>query len=477
MISYFFSCLTDTIESVRTPEPCREVTSHRSPSTIVEMVSPNENVPSTNFVPEPTSHDPDYRSVLEAETGYIAYESYLDTCIPRIPDHYGVAESLREQRRKEAAKPVDRTTVPDGRCVILDVSKSRGLVDKIEARLELSCEKSIRMLDSGWQNPRNRNAAAIALLRALRLPLAENCSRIILWYMVNAKLDLEWIDILGLVLKIPPSYFQILLRKQYGQGYSYKGREPDLLDPDLLDPDHLMIGNVTATILDGRDSNFSHNEPIILMAGSSVDFQYDPDINTHLERELRHESPSAIRNNYLLGWRHEHHRHYVQLLHRLLNQKCESDRSVTDLFYTSLLPILRFQVSILQHHYRRARVAFSELKATDENTDALDEKRFDLRRAIEEFENGLQVFRSHVIINYDEKWLDGPEYRAVQEQWKCVVAMARRLETEIRDQMQLMVANLSISESRKSIELSTVQIQEGKQGTSQPIEKILWQGY
>ena len=164
-----------------------------------------------------------------------------------------------------------------------------------------------------------------------------------------------------------------------------------------------------------------------------------------------------------------HHEHYTKLLHRVLDQKPETNRSATCLSYSSLLPILRFQGAFLQDYYRVAQAAFSQVKATDEYANGLDEKSFDLRRALEGFEDSVQVFTSYIINRGDENFLNSAEYRAAKKLWVSILPMARRLETEIRDHMQLMVAKLSITESRRSIELSDTQIREGKQGTLHPI--------
>lgn len=77
--------------------------------------------------------------------------------------------------------------------------------------------------------------------------------------------------------------------------------------------------------------------------------------------------------------------------------------------------------------------------------------------------DGLQFFRNRVIVNSGAQWLTSPPYLIIEQYWKDAVNSAHRLELEIRDYMQL-VGGLSINESRKSIELSNVQIQEGKQG-------------
>lgn len=63
-----------------------------------------------------------------------------------------------------------------------------------------------------------------------------------------------------------------------------------------------------------------------------------------------------------------------------------------------------------------------------------------------------------------KEWLEGNVYLSMIQACKHVIDEARRLESEMRDHLQLQVGNLSLEESRKSIELSNFQVQEGKRG-------------
>ena len=57
-----------------------------------------------------------------------------------------------------------------------------------------------------------------------------------------------------------------------------------------------------------------------------------------------------------------------------------------------------------------------------------------------------------------------PAYLQIKQERDQIHDEARRLDTEVRDYLQLVVGNLSLEESRKSIELSNQQILEGKRG-------------
>ncbi len=55
---------------------------------------------------------------------------------------------------------------------------------------------------------------------------------------------------------------------------------------------------------------------------------------------------------------------------------------------------------------------------------------------------------------------------AVEDELRQARLEASRLETEIRDFLQLQTGELALQESRKSIELSNSQIEEAKRGQS-----------
>ena len=55
-------------------------------------------------------------------------------------------------------------------------------------------------------------------------------------------------------------------------------------------------------------------------------------------------------------------------------------------------------------------------------------------------------------------------FRNTRTDHDALISEARRLEAEIRDYLQFEVGDLSLRESKKSIELSVSQIQEAKRG-------------
>ena len=233
-----------------------------------------------------------------------------------------------------------------------------------------------------------------------------------------------------------------------------------------------MIGDFCTILLDGLLFKEGPIILIVLMAPIN-DFSYriERSIREWLNHDLLgrttlepEDTTLEHSDKFLFG---DIHTIYLRLFQRVLKQGLTFDHTAAaSLHCTTLYSILRYQVVTLQARYRDAWNCLLKVKTNDESFTSLSDKRSYLRRAIEEFEDGLQCVRSYVRLRSESELVSAPRYQEFEEHWGRVVPLSRRLKSEIRDQMQLTTAELSIDESRKSIELSNVQIREGKQGQS-----------
>ena len=101
----------------------------------------------------------------------------------------------------------------------------------------------------------------------------------------------------------------------------------------------------------------------------------------------------------------------------------------------------------------------------DQTSSKLHHERFWLRRSVEGSEDELSHFERYLSAEDANYLSDSSAYLRIKQETDQIHAEARRLDTEVRDYLQLVVGNLSLEESRKSIELSNHQIQEGKRGS------------
>lgn len=94
----------------------------------------------------------------------------------------------------------------------------------------------------------------------------------------------------------------------------------------------------------------------------------------------------------------------------------------------------------------------------------LDRERLHLRRTLEEAEDHVSQILRYLGSELDLDLSKEPSYSSIEADWRSLNDEARRLEAEVRDYMQLQVGNLSLEESRRSIEMSNLQIREAKSG-------------
>lgn len=139
------------------------------------------------------------------------------------------------------------------------------------------------------------------------------------------------------------------------------------------------------------------------------------------------------------------------------------------------MPLLRWSCLKIRTQFLHLRQTFLELQGAM-NTDNIDHQvvnptsaklhreRFWLRRSVEDSDDGLTHFESYISAE-DANYLPGSAvYLNTKQEMDQINKEARRLDAEVRDYLQLVVGNLALEESRKSIELSNHQILEGKRG-------------
>ena len=83
---------------------------------------------------------------------------------------------------------------------------------------------------------------------------------------------------------------------------------------------------------------------------------------------------------------------------------------------------------------------------------------------MEDFEDDLNYLRRYLRSQVSSDTLSDRSWLKVEEDLIETRQEASRLEAEVRDWLQLQVGEWALQESKKSIELSNRQIEEGKRG-------------
>ncbi|KAL6720953.1 hypothetical protein ACLMJK_000053 [Lecanora helva] len=88
-----------------------------------------------------------------------------------------------------------------------------------------------------------------------------------------------------------------------------------------------------------------------------------------------------------------------------------------------------------------------------------------LRRIIDDGDNQWDSVMRYVRFHHGEDSVSHCLDTSIVKKYKGILGQVRRLEPEMRDVLNIAVGQLALEESRKSIELSNRQIQEGKRST------------
>ena len=165
----------------------------------------------------------------------------------------------------------------------------------------------------------------------------------------------------------------------------------------------------------------------------------------------------------------EHCKTYIKCLKHLISHVGIAANNEPNLPLLSMLPLLHLKATFLHQKSELARRYCTNpnkylIKDILDGSSYFTVKRFELRRHIEEFEADRIRFINYACGKQQETWLTDSACRRVDCVWKDIFRDARHIEAEIRDNLQILAGQSSPEESKKSIEISNYQIQEGKRG-------------
>ncbi len=382
---------------------------------------------------------------LQAETGYASYLAYLkayETSRPWLDD---LKEELHAISHYHFTP--DYTT-----CAILDLSDG----DDSCARLKLSCCTSSSSL----------------VLAALRQPPAAVTARVVFWEA--SKIANQMLNALGLGLNIQPRYFQNVLSRRGNrealENLSSKFRKERKTAGDII-----VIGQYVVTIARHYLPQNLVAPPVILITGHHLDLWdniQDVDEVLPFKNPPLETQPNIASG--VLRWIQE----YAHVLEAGLNKGKESTRSDTDVLVQLLSSLLYLHMFETRERCGLAREEYLNCIATrnsllefctglwHERGNTSPEGLYDvhllLRRMIEQSEDGFDQLRRFMHSQQTEFIGQNDPSATMEEDLKRTLLETRRLEVEIRNYLQLQAGRLAVQESRKSIELSNLQIEEGK---------------
>ena len=223
--------------------------------------------------------------------------------------------------------------------------------------------------------------------------------------------------------------------------------------------------------------------PVLLIAGDfrsfttaepwGIDGQFVSVYDLYLDRTPPFRLPPQVESQHgnsadQLSHADGHCKTYVRCLNHLIYHMNVANNDV-DLSLLSMLPLLHMKALLL---YRKSQLVrdeyinpkFSSPRGILHGNSYFTTTRVNLRRCIEDFETERIRFIDYIHGYQQDVWSTHSVFRRVDCLWEDCVRDARLIETEIRDNMQLLASQSALEASKKSIEISNYQIQEGKRG-------------
>ena len=414
---------------------------------------------------------------VEAETGFESYRSFVRSLVDSGRNFRSLMGALDYSQVYSTAL---------GEVVVLDIQKDGSYATSLTVQgttaATLTAQSSIR----DWQSANEHASRKIStrILQNLRSPLGNVAARIVLWSITgNSYPHMGLIEALGLGLDIHPSFFAALQWLQSERG-----------GPKPIGFDNIIIGDSVFTVArkyrrDGRappvliiagrfDLDYSMwsniyelHEPFFMMVQNLMEQEigtraslYRPAIDKRPPDDL-----ASVPSNY-----------YLKLLSKYVYKDvykdCNVDSKDDVMLLTAVLPLLhleilrlRIQCTDIESNFLSVQfgveqpTVFTDSEKQD-NYNLLDKQRFWLRRRLEDLHESRASYVKFALSQGAAGWLKSKTWLSQDGNIKEALANVRIKEAEVRDYMQLQIGNLSILESRKSIQLSNRQMEEARRG-------------
>ena len=436
---------------------------------VQQLTGPPEN---TN---EEDQDDLVWRDV-EAETGYSSYMAYEKTLMKSGHVHTGSTYYKKNDHSSRS-----------GEVFVLDIRKDGSKVTSFHAAYS---EAKPARSSPGSQSD-TLSKISTRLLQNLRSPPLDVPARIVLWSRPRELLPhASIIGALGLGLDIDPLFFRALSQMipyPHVRGWDLRAV---MEEKQVIRPSQIMIGDSIVTMA-RKYRREEHAPPVLVIAGSFdlhlsywandsvLDNQYHLILDYVMNQEING-STSLFSSALDIGSPNHlasvSSNCYVKLLNKYVNEDCHLDFEANAILLTAMMPLLRIEIlrlrgqcSMIDSVLRRVQydVEYPERNIAgrkEERYNALEKHRFWLRRRLENLQESRESFQNFARTQNAANWLGNQTWLSQDAKIREALAMSRTKELEVRDYMQLQIGNLSISESRKSIQLSNQQMNEAKRG-------------
>ena len=448
------------------------------PPEVARPLGAPEHIQSSSSIAVPRPVDPPQPAeapgvweTIQAETGFSSYESYISKHVQEWPQFKALLEVIQNLHEEEEKSGLQRS----------DKVRRSGCYYIFEAHSDGSLVKSNSYdgaLDKGQ---------ATTILKHVRHTKEDILSRFVFVEVPGDNdLPIAFIDALGLGLRLDPRMFMAFIRRKtvdrlssvFGNATSARLHaamsDPFDLDfitePQPLKPTFVAMGPFVLTYAE-EFSERSNLPPVLLILGyAQLDRRFSIDIGLEVQQTPLFRADVEDEVEDLWSWP----------LLTASYLKANLARSVAPEPNRQSFPLCwitafgQLQLAFLKSYCRRTRSEYLRLNlcedllpsgSPEKNTRAQHMSEWLwLRRSISDAEDGFAQLRNLGTDILGASLDQYDSFKELQTRLSSVIQESMRLESEIKDYLQFQVGDLSLEESRRSIALSNIQIEEAKRG-------------
>ena len=389
---------------------------------------------------------------IKAKTGFASYEEYLDAHESEYPSLTSIRTAIGHPRQDFDPCPLH--------CSLFDLSQRADSATEIKG-LEYSGGKALHT----------------TLLGDLYLPPSGVSLRVLLWWVVDSPFPLtsRFLDVCGFGLEMDPEFFITLADRL--ERFPVEGDRR--FSMRSFQPSYTLIGNHIISVARDYIPGRTDTPPVLLVVGWSDEklesqAARDPYHLGHVPRVLDGIPSRQLQSRERFGQAYLNckdyrSRGYAEILSQVIGRNKWTATGDDQVLFLAMLPLLQLDALHIQGKCRSVRRLHIELGPSSRIRFSsrlclsdLTSERFWLRRHIEDAEASRIYFIWYMRRNGQSSIFSNAEYQRAEESWNDIIHEARGLDSEVCDHVQLQVGQSSLEESKKSIELSTLQIEESK---------------
>ena len=393
---------------------------------------------------KPEDHDGESCwKAVEKETGFDTYRAYMD--------EFCDGEPILSKYLDDSSK------IPGGfkcDCVLLDIEETGSLSKTFHMKLGDVQESPTEILKALRNPPTN------TLLRVLLVEPKDT----------KQKLPSDLINAIGLGLRITPDVFKAYLARNYAAKH-FSHEIP-------LRASHGALGRAVWMLSRNYLPASPSSPPVLLIIGHPASpYAYKGLLPSKQTDPMAFAQPETIRPQGLAKepWPWIYERLFRVNIASFQDGILNFDAA---LFY-ALLPLLDTMLERMKRAYdeafekrlQRFSVAMEDNEVTDiwknaqEDRDhEMEQVRFRLKRWTRSFESDIHSFSTYMRTQSIRNLQSYEAYAVVSEEARECLGDAHGLESELRDWLQLRVGSLALQETKKSIQISNLQIEESQRG-------------